>query len=74
MGEVIRFPGSWVPDGLVEYMKRQGIPLTRENYIDLATDAEKWSGGPSTRSICRASSATITDKLQAEAPTSPQTD
>ncbi len=46
MGEVIRFPGSWVPDGLVEYMKRQGIPLTRENYIDLATDAETVEWGP----------------------------
>jgi hypothetical protein len=51
MGTVVRFPtklppgmvsprvpaGNRAPDGLLEMMKREGVPLTRKNYIDMAT-------------------------------------
>ena len=38
MGQVIRFPGTWYPDPLVEWMKKLGIALTRENYVAIATN------------------------------------
>jgi hypothetical protein len=52
LGNVIRFPvklppgmvspvvppGHCAPDGFVEWMRKRGIPVTRENYIRLAVD------------------------------------
>jgi hypothetical protein len=37
MGNVIRFPGTWIPDPIIERMKRAGIELTAENYREIAT-------------------------------------
>jgi hypothetical protein len=31
-------PGHCAPDAFVEWMRKRGIPVTRENYIRLATD------------------------------------
>jgi hypothetical protein len=83
MGDVLRFPTRLppsmvspvvpagycdIPDPFLELMKRNGIPLTRENYINLATlggnpDTVEWTGN--TTRTCRPSCATTADTCRA---------